>query len=44
MINSKNEATAVVMEGPDFMKRIGGVICGNCRDLPECGCAKNEYE
>lgn len=44
LINSKNEATAMVMEGPEFMKRIGGVVCANCRDLPECSCVKNEYE
>ena len=44
LINSKNEAIAVVMEGPEFMKRVGGIICGNCRDLPECNCVKNEYE
>ena len=44
LINSRNEATAIVMEGPEFMKRIGGIICANCRDLPECGCVKNEFE
>lgn len=44
LINSKNEATALIMEGPDFMKRIGGIICSNCRELPECVCVKNEYE
>lgn len=44
LINSSNEATALVMEGPEFMKKIGGIICANCRDLAECTCAKNEYE
>ena len=44
LVNSRNEATAIVMEGPEFMKRIGGIICANCRDLPECGCVKNEFE
>ncbi len=32
------------MEGPEFMKRIGGIVCANCRDLPDCNCTKNEYE
>lgn len=27
LINSKNEATALIMEGPEFMKRIGGIVC-----------------
>ncbi len=44
LINNKNESTALVMEGPEFMKRIGGIICANCWDLPECTCVKNEYE
>jgi Ca2+ transporting ATPase len=44
LINSKNEANALIMEGPEFMKRIGGIVCANCRDLPDCTCVKNEYE
>jgi hypothetical protein len=37
-------STVIVMEGPEFMKWIGGVVCGNCIDLPLCDCVKNEYE
>lgn len=32
------------MEGPEFMKKIGGIVCSNCWDLSECNCCKNEYE
>lgn len=32
IINSTNENTAIVMEGPEFLRKIGGVICDNCRD------------
>lgn len=32
------------MEGPEFLRKIGGVICANCRDLSECNCVSNEYE
>lgn len=34
----------MVLEGPEFLKRIGGVICDNCKELPSCGCVKNKYE
>lgn len=44
IITEKNENTALVMEGPEFLRLIGGVICGNCRDKEACGCVKNETE
>lgn len=44
IITSKNEAKALVMEGPEFLRKIGGVICENCKDRPECDCVKNEKE
>jgi len=43
IINDKNEHTALVLEGPEFLRKIGGVICGNCRDK-QCDCVKNEKE
>lgn len=42
IINEKNEQTALVMEGPEFLRKIGGVICDNCRDKEECDCVRNE--
>lgn len=33
-----------MLEGPEFLKRIGGVICDNCKELPQCDCVKNQYE
>ena len=38
-----------VMEGPDFQKLIGGVVCHNCKsekgkNLKDCDCVKNEAE
>ena len=44
IIGERNENTALVMEGPTFLRLIGGVICGNCRDLEVCECVKNEEE
>jgi len=32
LINDKNREKAIVMEGPDFYEKIGGVICSNCKD------------
>lgn len=34
IISSHNETRALVLEGPEFLKRIGGVICDNCKELP----------
>jgi Ca2+ transporting ATPase len=44
IINPLNESKAIVMEGPEFLWKIGGVICQNCKELPKCECVKNEYE
>lgn len=44
LINSENEKTALILEGPEFLRMIGGVICGNCRDKEVCDCVKNKYE
>lgn len=44
IINSHNETRALVMEGPEFLRRIGGVICDNCKELPNCDCVNNDYE
>jgi Ca2+ transporting ATPase len=36
-----NEEKNTIMEGPEFMNRIGGVVCKNCRKNI-CDCAPNE--
>ena len=44
IINEFNDHKAVVMEGPEFLRKIGGVICENCKDKDSCGCVRNEHE
>ena len=44
IITDKNESTALVMEGPEFLRLIGGVICENCWNKEICDCVKNETE
>lgn len=44
LINDKNREKAIVMEGPEFYKQIGGLICKNCEDKDECDCVANENE
>jgi len=44
IITEKNENTALVMEGPEFLRLIGGVICENCWNKEVCDCVKNETE
>lgn len=44
IIEENNEETALVLEGPDFLRRIGGVICEHCKDKEECDCVKNEKD
>lgn len=34
---------SIVMEGIDFMKLIGGVVCKNCRTA-KCDCARDSKE
>lgn len=44
IINSSNKYKAIVLEGKDFLEKIGGIICDNCRNKAECDCVKNEKE
>lgn len=44
IINSKNETSALVMEGPEFLRLIEGVVCKNCLEKKECDCVKYEKE
>lgn len=44
IINEKNDSTALVMEGPEFLRLIGGVVCDNCREKEVCDCVRNENE
>ena len=32
IIDEKNESTAIVMEGPEFLRKVGGIVCDNCKD------------
>lgn len=36
----KDHKNLLVMEGPEFMREIGGVICSTCL-TEECGCPKD---
>jgi Ca2+ transporting ATPase len=44
IINSNNKYRAIVMEGKDFMTKIGGIVCDHCRDKEECDCVRNEKD
>lgn len=44
IINEENQKDKLVMEGPEFLRLIGGVICKNCRYLDSCDCVKNQTE
>ena len=44
IINPLNERTALVLEGPDFMAQIGGIVCDNCRFKAECDCVLTPKE
>ena len=44
IINSKNQYNAIVMEGKDFLEKVGGIVCDNCRSKPECDCVKKEKD
>lgn len=44
IITEANESTALVMEGPEFLRRIGGIVCDNCRELERCDCVANAGE
>lgn len=44
LITERNKNTALVFEGPEFYRLIGGVICKNCNSDNDCKCVNNEYE
>lgn len=44
IINAENESTALVMEGPEFLRRIGGVVCANCIEAKVCECVVKEAD
>ena len=44
IINGSNKYNAIVMEGKDFLDKVGGIVCDNCRNKAECDCVKNEKE
>lgn len=44
IITDENEKTAIVMEGPEFLRIIGGIVCDNCRDKEVCTCVNNEKD
>ncbi|MCP5019832.1 MAG: HAD-IC family P-type ATPase [Ketobacter sp.] len=44
IITPENEKTAIVMEGPEFLRLVGGVVCKNCLDKEKCECVANERE
>lgn len=33
----------IAMEGADFIKKIGGIVCKKCR-TPKCDCARDSKE
>ena len=44
IINRRNAKTALVLEGPEFLRQIGGIVCANCRDKEQCDCVANEKD
>jgi Ca2+ transporting ATPase len=44
IINKHNQNDALVMEGIEFLNKIGGVICDNCKHLESCDCFKSAAE
>lgn len=44
IISDRNKDTALIMEGTEFLKLIGGVICDHCKDKADCTCVKNKNE
>ena len=44
IITEKDRDKKIVMEGPEFLRLIGGVVCANCRNQNACDCVKNESE
>lgn len=44
IITMENRFEKLVMEGPEFLRLIGGVVCENCRHLEQCECVKKESD
>lgn len=44
IITVENRSQKIVMEGPEFLRLIGGVICDNCRNLDKCECVKSQSD
>lgn len=44
IISPEERETALVMEGPEFLKLVGGVHCENCMEKSACDCVVNEYQ
>ncbi len=46
LINDKNRDRALVMEGPEFLRLIGGVVCSNHGEKKpkKCDCVNNEFD
>jgi Ca2+ transporting ATPase len=44
IINAFNEKSAIIMEGPEFMRLVGGLTCDNCRDKDSCDCVLKEED
>ena len=42
IIGENEKQTALVMEGPEFLEKIGGIVCANCTSKLECDCVNNE--
>jgi Ca2+ transporting ATPase len=42
-IINEGDANALVMEGPEFVSQIGGVVCKNCK-IPKCDCARTSKD
>lgn len=44
IISESNRDQKIVMEGPEFLRLVGGICCANCRNQNVCDCVKNEDE
>lgn len=42
-IIEEGDSSAIVIEGAEFMKEVGGVVCKNCT-IESCKCAKSSSE
>lgn len=44
IISPEERESALVMEGPEFLEKIGGIICENCEFKETCDCVNNQYQ